>query len=244
MFKFLMVLALSTFATMTLCGAPLGTVMFGINDTKQDGDFTDLVFTVEGKFKLVAGCAVTQPTCNAAGIWMPMVNPNGDLNPFWDGFSLDGPNMGIGNLILGNGGFTGNPASPNWSLLGTQYFGAPGGTAGGFYLAPEDGGGVASTTLNIEVAGLSNQNTLMYALASDPLTYMTIFSGPTSAGATYNLTINEPILFAFSNGSDPIVTSDGTMQIAAFQQAVPEPATYALIGAGLIGIAALRRRKT
>ncbi len=236
-------LALSIIATLTLSGAPLSNVLFGINDSGQDNDFADLVFTVEGNFKLVAGCGVAQPTCNTAGMWLPMVSPNGDLNPFWDGFSLDGPNMNIGNLILGNGGFTGNPASPNWGLATTQYFGVPGGDQGGFYLAPEGGGGGATATLLIEVAGLSNQNTLMYALASNPLSYTTVFSGPTSAGATYSLTISESIILAFSNGTDPIVTSDGTMQISAFQQEVPEPMPFVLMGAGLIGIAAIRRRK-
>lgn len=228
-----LVLVLSTFTT--LSGA---TIIFGVNDNGSDGDYADLVFRVTGDFKLVASCAPGQSSCNPTGQWLPMVAPDGNLVPFWDGISLDGPNMNIGHLMLNIGGFAGNPASPNWSLLTTQYFGAPGGGAAGFYLAP-DGAGASTATLLLEISGLSAQNILKKADVGSS-SYATIFSGPNSAGATYSFLITGPTVLALENNLGT-VTSNGTMQIAAFQS-VPEPMSFILMGAGLVGIAALRRR--
>lgn len=231
--KILLVLVLSTFAT--LSGA---SIIFGVNDNSSDKDYTDLVFRVTGDFKLVASCAPGQSSCNSTGQWLPMVNPDGNLVPFWDGISLDGPNMNIGHLMLNIGGFAGNPASPNWGLLTTQYFGAPGGGAAGFYLAP-DGAGASTATLLIEVSGLAAQNILKKADVGSNA-YTTIFSGPNGAGTSYSFTIAGPTVLALENALGT-VTSDGTMQIAAFKS-VPEPISFVLMGVGLIGIAALRRR--
>ncbi|MHB1316828.1 MAG: PEP-CTERM sorting domain-containing protein [Minisyncoccota bacterium] len=208
-----------------------------------DDDNQDLVVNMYGNFSLVTGCGSGQNSCVPNGAWQPMVVPNEDGSPYWDGNSSDSSQlMNVGNHVLGTGGFTGNPNSPNWGIAGTQYFGTNSGGAAGFYFKPVSGN--VTTDMKIEVSANANVNYLAYALLSAPNTDYILFSGPANPGSTISFTPPSDFILKFNNGTSTYRTDGNIQAAAAFQQTpVPEPMTFLLIGGGLVGIAALRRRQ-
>lgn len=214
------------------------------NPVTGDKDYQDMIVHIYGNFNVVASCGVGQTNCNSSGGWQGMVTPDQNGTPYWDGNSADSSiAMNFGNYGLGTGGFAGNPTSPNWSLAQAQHWGTASGGAAGFAFTPN--GGNVSATMTIEISANSNINYLGFVLESAPNTQYTLFSGPAGAGSTVNFIANEKFSLVFSNGQT-MFRSDGSTQAMALMQngEVPEPMTFVLMGAGLCGIAALRRRKT
>lgn len=111
-----------------------------------------------------------------------------------------------------------------------------------------DTGEIGPSTANIEVTDLINNNSLLF---SDSISHSTSTNGPpasadwklfsrtfTAASTTTRLT------FTSTSGSTPsagIILDD--VKVEAVTASVPEPATFALLGLGLIGLGFSRRRR-
>lgn len=228
---------LAALAAILLCAptAHAGTIYVGIEDqriTGGDRDYQDQFFRVFGNLTL-------ESCINGFG-WQPMTAPNNNQVPYFDGISGDGTNMNFGNLALGTGGFTGNPASPNLTLASTQYFGSSsGGYAPGTFFRWL-GGSVTDTVL-IEVSAWAAINNLSWFNLSSP---GTLHSLSANAGGTNTFNPGGDFAFAFSSpGGTFRQDRDGGQFAFAQGTGVPEPGSLALGSVGLVTIIFLARRR-
>jgi hypothetical protein len=153
----------------------------------------------------------------AFGSSVDFTNSSGTLSGSSAGLSLTGSTLIAVNGLGGMGIITGD--------LGTVAFSTAGLTSGNLQMgATFDAGGSFMITGN----GTHNY-TLTGSLTG------TWYTGATVDGATVQLTINTGK--GFFNGSTLI--SSGDTNIAA----VPEPGSLTLVGAGLVGLAGVLRRK-
>lgn len=225
--KLLVVLLLCTCLT-----ASAGTLWVGVEDLALPGgdkDYNDLVFNMSGLALAVKG----------SGSWMPMVTPNQDGVPYWDNSSWDGVGgWNIGYFVTATGNFAGNPRSPALTVPETLYWGV--GTSFDPSFRFFSTGGVQSTIL-AEVAAYSGNNALYWFPVSNPSAMNLIFSGPDGVGTTasFNPGGADFGLRLLSPGGDFRTTVNGN-QFSVFSQ-VPEPATMALLGGGLLALGFLRR---
>jgi len=199
--------------------------------------YTGMVVHMTGNFNLVAAG-------NTVGAWQAGVTPDENGAPYWDGNSLlSSQAINIGNYVYGTGGFTGNLSSPNWTPANAQYWGTGSGGSAGFSFQQLSGGNQANMT--VEISLLASITSLAWYDLSAPNVLYNIFAGSDTAGATASFTPTQN-WGIISNGSYRSTNNRSVSGFSAWQgppdQGVPEPMTFVLMGAGLVGIAALRRR--
>jgi hypothetical protein len=227
-----------------------------------------LMFAVFG----LSPCAYALDTVvGGSGSWQTWttgaLNNNG--TPYWDNLSVDNisgnRNLNVGYYLSNTGGFSGSTSGPG----AIPYFGTNAGGAAAFYLTSN---GSSQAALKIEIAGNANVNVFGWYDKSNPSILHPIFNGPASAGATatfnpsasygFYLTTAEDGTFRTESSNQHFaifMASDGYwlgMEDLAFSDSdrdyndmivkvspVPEPMTLLLLGAGLIGLAGLRRKE-
>ncbi len=200
--------------------------------------YTGMVVHMTGNFNLIS-------SGNTIGGWQTGVTPDENGAPYWDGNSpLSSQAINVGNYVYGTGGFVGNLSSPNWTPATAQYWGTGSGGSAGFSFQQVSGGNQANMT--VEISLLASITSLAWYDLSAPNTLYNIFVGSDTAGATasFTPTANWGLM---SNGSYRSTNNASVAGFSAWQgppdQGVPEPITFVLMGAGLIGIACLRRQQ-
>lgn len=230
-FAIIAMMALSPALSARVVLPPTNTFWVGMEDQQLPGgdkDYQDMVIKLQGLGLAISG----------SGSWQKMVLPNQDGTPFWDGVSSDGANMNIANFMLGTGGFTGNPNSPDLKLSQTQYWGMGTGASNSF----EFSGVSDSAKMLIEVAGWADNNSLYWDNSGGK---HLLFSGPAGAGATISFSPGAgPWWLELDSPGGVFTTYASGKQFAVFEQTgIPEPATFILLGAGLVFLGYRRRSR-
>jgi hypothetical protein len=141
-----------------------------------------------------------------------------------------GPN---GTWNSGRSGYTGLN-SPN-DFMNFRFNSGPVSTVGGFLnYAPGFGG-------NVIIAALDNMGNVLEQYDISVLAPI-VTPGGTNAGAFRGIQRATADIFSFRVSNSFVVTDDLTF-VRGGQQVVPEPATMALLGIGLLGVAAKVRNK-
>lgn len=169
----------------------------------------------------------------------PTLDQNG--RPFWDNVSYDGQKMNVGYCIYG-GGNCGDGIDPNAKFLASN----PNNMTGSandvtFHV---DGSVTANLLMNIS----AYTNTLGYYLVSDPTKSFHSLTA-TATPNVYSFSPTGDFGLIGKVGSTMYYSqtmygeSDDVSHFAFFSSSAPEPGMMGLMGAGLIGIGALVRRK-
>lgn len=219
------------------------------------------------------GVAAAASPVIGAGEWSPWPTVNNDGSPFWDRTSGDGGACNVGYFLAGGFGPCSNlkNGTPSGGLnLGggnLEYY-SDSDNITGFLLAA----GEWTFRLEGRIAG-SNTFTVgyYYPLSSLP-TFYPLFTQSNTVGNQATVMANDVIALYLLDGSYFFRSDDDPLGVAAFRHTqvpmtfyfgfedrpqgdwdmndvvlsahyVPEPGTYALIGAGLLGLGWLRRRQ-
>ncbi len=220
---------------------------------------------------LAAGAIFGSPVIGA-GAWSawPAVNNNGA--PFWDQPSADGSACNVGYFLAGGfGGCSslknGTPATGlNLGGSNLEYY-SDNDAITPFLLEA----GQWTFTLEGRIAGSNTFEVGYFFPLSQTPTLYPIFNQNNWVGNTATINVNDVIALYLRDGSYFFVSDDNPLGVAAFRNTqllnqfyfgfedrpngdwdmndvvlsahyVPEPGTYALIGAGLLGLGLLRRR--
>ncbi|MBI3888280.1 PEP-CTERM sorting domain-containing protein [Candidatus Nomurabacteria bacterium] len=217
---------------MTLVNGPVraSVIYVGIEDTALPGgdkDYQDIILTISGA------------TLAGNYGWKPMVAPNYDGVPYFDGASYDGPHMGFMDFALGTGGFAGNPTSPHLTLATTKFWGS---TTGSYDASTHfTSNGAVDENVLIEVSAWSGQNTLGWA---NTASLWLVNSLSADAGGSVSFRPGSDFVLVFSSpGGNMNQKCDGEQFAFLESDSAPEPASMALIGGGLLGLGFWRRRK-
>lgn len=205
--------------TMLLASAALSvtshasTILVGFEDYPVcgDDDYNDTIALITGSVAV-----------HSQGMFSPLtyavVNQSG--RPFWDNVSSDGPNMNIGNYVLGNGGFSGGPI-----FADPQYLASQSGAIVSFYFTGDASisiiGGITSGKNKLGVCPLGDCTAANTIWINSSLNYL-------PAGAWQLTSTN---VFGLQSWCEPV---DGTPNFALFESAaVPEPDAAPLAAAGV-----------
>lgn len=211
--------------------ASASTYYGGLEDTPITGDkdFNDLTFTITGATLMQTGGVFTNLTAAMA------LSNSG--TPFWNNVSGDGFHDNIGDFWEGEGGYSGGAIGPN-----LQYLATPSGgmvstvffTGGGQVTIT---GGITADHDTLEVCYVSNcAGTLQVVNGSLTQTFTQAWEvvGVVNGGQKYYSDASEgqSSAFAFAQSS-----------LGNNVSPTPEPTTFALLGAGLLAVGFVKRKR-
>lgn len=216
----------------------------GSGGFERNGDFNDIIFQLTGVVSVNA----------PGGVWSNLtpqvVNENGTV--FWDNKSEDGPDMNIGDCLLGEADCSpSGPLGGNYQYLARQNGGSVGDVS-------FDATGAVTLTVLGGVTGTPG-NTLGWYNLDNPGVLYSLFAVPAnSAGETASFTPDGAFALYSTNGGGQLYSSVSSRNVdeSPSQQhfaffvdppisAVPEPSTAATLGLGLalFSLGAFLRRR-
>jgi hypothetical protein len=198
----------------------------------SDYDYNDVIFSL-------SGTGLQLQSHGDSFYAKPSVDQSG--RPFWDNVSWDGQKMNVGYCIYG-GGNCGSGIDANAQFLASN---------------PNSPKGSANN-VTFHVDGTVNATLLLNISAADDEIGYYLLSDPTKSFHAVSAT-SDPNLYTFTpNGDFGLIglvgdtmyysqtflgACDDQSHFAFFSSSAPEPGMMSLMGAGLIGIGTLVRRK-
>ncbi len=230
---------------LTLIGAALllsspvfgSTYFVGFEDTKGgDYDYNDMVFSLSGNSLTLNSSAsyYNQPTLGTSG------------TPFWNNASYDQPSgtYNVGYCIYGGGACNkGVALDPGAQFLASD----PTSHTGSANDVTFSVNGNVNANIQVEVAAATSE--LGYYLTADPTHAFHALTGSSSnvysftPGGNFGLVEKVSTLGTMYYSQTALGTQDNVSHFAFFSTPAPEPGMMGLMGGGLVGVAALLRRK-
>lgn len=222
-----------------LLSAPVfgSTYFVGFEDTKGgDYDYNDMVFSLSG----------SGLTLNSTGSFYnkPVLGTSG--TPFWNNASYDQPSgsYNVGYCIYGGGACNkGVALDPGAQFLASN----PTSHTGSANDVTFSVNGNVNANVQVQVTAATNE--LGYYLTADPTHAFHALTGNSSniynftPGGNFGLVEEVSNLGTTYYSQTALGSQDNVSHFAFFSTPAPEPGMMGLMGAGLVGISALLRRK-